>query len=99
MTNIGQSCREIYETFSFDNPGDEKNITILRHKFSSYRQHEEQNFDDFVTELKTFSSGCECETSPWLLLIMGLIAYNTKDNSLRESLLRKSEFLDLWRDS
>ena len=64
LTYIGQSCREIYETFSFDNPGDEKNITILRQKVSTYRQHEEQNFHDFVTELKTFSSGCECEKSP-----------------------------------
>ena len=60
--------REIYETFNFDNPGDEmtlacvlqkfseyynprKNITMLRHKFFTYRQHEGQNFHDFVTEL------------------------------------------------
>ena len=30
-----------------------KNITILRQKFFIYRQHEEQKFHDFVTELKT----------------------------------------------
>ena len=68
MTCIGQKGREIYETFNFDNPGDEmtlacvlqkfseyynprKNITMLRHKFFTYRQHEGQNFHDFVTEL------------------------------------------------
>ena len=77
MTSTGQKGREIYETFNFDNPGDEmklvpvlekfseycnrrKNIPILRHKFFTYQQHEGQ---DFVTELKKFSSECEFETA------------------------------------
>ena len=29
-----------------------KNITILRHKFFTYQQHEGQSFHDFITELK-----------------------------------------------
>ena len=80
MRSIGQKGREIYETFNFDNPGDEikllsvlekfseycnprKNITMLRHKFFTYRQYEWQTFDNLVTELKKkLSSECEFET-------------------------------------
>ena len=36
-----------------------KNITILRHKFFTYKQAEGQCFNDFVTELKKRSSECE----------------------------------------
>ena len=68
LTCIGQKGREIYETFTFEpgdemklapvlhkvseycNP--RKNITILRHKFFTYRQQGGQNFHGFVTELK-----------------------------------------------
>ena len=51
----------VLEKFSeYCNP--RKNITILRHKFFTYRQYEEQNFHNFVTELKKLSSECEFET-------------------------------------
>ena len=39
-----------------------KNITVLRHKFFTYRQQEGQNFHYFVTELKKLISECEFET-------------------------------------
>ena len=74
LTCIGQKGREIYETFTFE-PSDEmklapvlqiseycnprKNITILCHKFFTYRQQEGQDFHDFVTELTRLSSECE----------------------------------------
>ena len=107
LTCIGQKGREIYETFNFDNPGDEmrlasvlekfseycntrKNITILRHKFFTYRQHEGQSFHDFVTELKKLSSECEFET-PHDSLIKDMIVCGPNDNSLRERLPRESE--------
>ena len=100
---MGQKGKEIYETFNFDNPGDEtrlasvlqkfseyrnprKNITILRHKLFKYRQHEGQNFHDFVTELEKLSSECEFETLHDSL-IKGMIVCGTNDNSLRELLL------------
>ena len=107
LTCIGQKDREIYETFNFDNTGDEmklasvferfseycnprKNITILRHKFFTYRQHEGQNFHDFVTELKKLSSECEFETLHDSL-IKDMIVCGTNDNSLRKRLLRECE--------
>ena len=107
LTCIGQKDREIYETFNFDNPGDEmklasvferfseycnprKNITILRHTFFTYRQHEGQNFHDFVTELKKLSSECEFEILHDSL-IKDMIVCGTNDNSLRKRLLRKCE--------
>ena len=75
LTCIGQKGREIYETFTFE-PGDEMKLApvlhkflkycnprknILRHKFFTYRKQEGQNFHDFVTELKKWSSKCEFE--------------------------------------
>ena len=55
-----------------------------------HRQHEGQNFYDFITELKKLSSECEFET---LLdsLIKDIIVCDTNDNSLREHLLCESE--------
>ena len=106
LTCIGQKGREIYETFTFE-PGDEmklapvlhkfseycnprKNITILRHKFFTYRQQEGQNFHDFVTELKKLSSECEFDNLQESL-IKDMIVCGTKDNSLRERLLRECD--------
>ena len=104
---IGQKGREIYETFNFDNPGDEirlasvlqkfseycnprKNITITRHKFFTYQQHEGQNFHDFITELEKFSSEYEFETLHDSL-IKHMIVCDMNDYSLREHLLCESE--------
>ena len=97
LTCIGQKGREIYETFNFDNPGDEmrlasvlekfpeycnprRNISILCHKFFAYRQHEGQNFHDFVTELKKLSSEWEFETLHDSV-IKDMIVCGTNDNS------------------
>ena len=105
LTGIGQKGREKYETFTFE-PGDEmklasvlhkpleycnprKNVTILRHKFFTYRQ-EGQNFHDFVTELKKLSSECEFDNLQDSL-IKDMIVCGTKDNSLRERLLRECD--------
>ena len=69
-----------------------KNITILRHKFFKYRQHEGQNFHGFVTELKKHGSECEFETLRDYL-IRDMIVCGANDNSLRERLLRESELI------
>ena len=79
----------VLEKFSeYCNP--RKSITILHHKFFTYRQHEGQNFHDFITELKKISSECEFETLHDSL-IKDMIACGKNDNSLRERLLRQSE--------
>ncbi len=50
--------KPVLEKFTmYSNP--RKNITILRHKFFTYKQVEGQCFNDFVTELKKRSSECE----------------------------------------
>ena len=36
MTCVGQESREIYETFNFDNPGDEMRLASVLQKFSKY---------------------------------------------------------------
>ena len=51
----------VLEKFS-ENCNPRKNITILFHKFFTYRQHEGQNFHYFVTKPKNCSSECELET-------------------------------------
>ena len=106
LTCIGQNGREIYETFTFE-PGDKmklapvlrkfseycnprKNKTILRHKFFTYRQQEGQYFHDFVTELKKVSSKCEFDNLQESL-IKDMIVCRTRDNSLRERLLRECD--------
>ena len=68
-----------------------KNITILRYRFFTYRQHEGQYFHDFVTELKKLSSECEFEILHQSLIINDMIVCGTNDNSLKERLLRESE--------
>ena len=64
-----------------------KNITILRHKFFTYSQQECQNFHDFLTELKKLSFECEFDNLQGSL-IKDMIICGTRDNSLRERLLR-----------
>ena len=66
-----------------------KNITILHHNFFTYQIHEEQNFHNFVTELKKFSSKCEFETLHDTL-IKYVIVCGANDNILRGSLPRES---------
>ena len=69
-----------------------KNITILRHKFSTYRQQEGQNFHDFVTELKMLNSECKFDNLQ-VSLIKNMIVFVTKDNSLCGRLLRECDLI------
>ena len=59
-------------------------------KFFTYRQQERQNFHDFVTELIKLSSECEFDNIQDSL-IMDMIVCGTKDNLLRERLLRECD--------
>ena len=106
LTCIGQNGREIYDTSTFElddemklalvlhkcleycNP--RKNATILRHKFFTYRQYKGHNFHHFVTELKKVNSKCESDNLQDSL-IMDVIVSGTRDNSLRERLLRECD--------
>ena len=65
-------------------------ITILHHKFFTYRQQEGQNFHDFVTEFKNLSSECEFDNLQDSL-IKDMIVSGTRDNSLCEKLLRECD--------
>ena len=56
------------------------NTTILCHKFSTYRQHEGQNFYDFATELKNLISECDSENLHDSLL-KDMVVCSTNDNS------------------
>ena len=101
LTCIGQKGRETDGTSTFE-PGDEmkapvlqkfseycsprKNTTIIHHKFFRYRQQEGQNFHDFVTELKKFSSKYEFDNLQDSL-IKDMIVCGTRDSSLFERLL------------
>ena len=75
LTCIGDQGREIYNTFALNNDDklkfdlilkkfDEycsprKNITLTRYKFLTYKQKEGQTFNEFLTQLRKFSSDCE----------------------------------------
>ena len=106
LTFIGQKRRKIYETFAIE-PGDERKLasvlhkyseycnsrkttTILCHKFFTYRQQEGQSFHDFVTDLKKLNFKCELDNLQDSL-IKDIIIFGTRDNSLRERLLRECD--------
>ena len=78
---------EILEKFrEYCNP--RKNLTFLCYKFFSYRQKEDESFDDFLTQLKKLSADCkfsELKDS----LIRDVIIIGMSDNRLCEHLLRK----------
>ena len=68
----------------------QKNATFLRYKFFSYRQSEEQCFDNFVAELKKLSKECnfsDLQNS----LIRDMIVIGITDNHLRQRLLREPD--------
>ena len=64
-----------------------KNIPYLRYKFFSYNQNEDQNIDDYVTELKIKSSRCEFGTLKESFIRDRIVA-GTKDKRVQERLLR-----------
>ena len=58
---VAMRLASVLEKFSeYFNP--RKNITIFRHKFFTYRQHEGHTFHEFVIALTKLSSECELET-------------------------------------
>ena len=67
-----------------------KNITIIRHKFFTYKQQEGQSFNDYVIELKKRSSECEFGNLQDSL-VKDMIVCGVIDNSLRERLLRDAD--------
>ena len=70
-----------------------KNVTILRHKFFTYRQLEDQRFHDFITELKKkLSAEWEFEILRDSL-IKDMILCGTNDNDFCETLLRESDLI------
>ena len=67
-----------------------KNITIIRHKFFTYKQQEGQSFNDYVIELK--KRGFECEFGNLQdSIVKEMIVCGVIDNSLRERLLRDAD--------
>ena len=70
-----------------------KNVTILRYKFFTCKQLENQTFDDFVTKLKVLAQDCEFGNLRDSL-IKDVILIGVKDEKLRERLMREAT-LDL----
>ena len=70
-----------------------KNVTILRYKFFTCKQLENQTFDDFVTKLKLLAQDCEFGNLRDSL-IKDVILIGVKDEKLRERLMREAT-LDL----
>ena len=65
-----------------------QNITLLRYTFLTYKQKEDQSFDEFMTQLKKLSSDCafgELKNS----LIKDIVVIGVTDDSLRERMLRE----------
>ena len=62
------------------------NLPYLRYKFSLHNQNEEQNIDDYVTELKLKSSHCQFGTLKESLIRDQIVAA-TKDKRVPETLL------------
>lgn len=72
-----------------------KNITLLRHKFFTYKQKEGQSFHEFVIQLKRLSSDCEFGELKDSL-IRDTIIIGISDERLRERMLREPD-LDLTK--
>lgn len=70
-----------------------KNITLIRHKFFTYKQKEGQSFHEFVIQLKRLSSDCEFNDLKDSL-IRDTIIIGINDERLRERMLREPD-LDL----
>ena len=67
-----------------------KNVTILRHKYFTYRPLECMRFHDFVTKLIKLSVECEFENLRDSL-IKYMIVFVTNDNAFRERLFREPD--------
>ena len=71
----------------------QKNVTLLRHKFFTYRQKEGQSFHEFIVQLKKLSTDCEFNELRESL-IKDTIIIGVSDDRLRERMLREPD-LDL----
>ena len=109
LTCIGPQGREIYNTFSLSDENklnfdqiiikfDEycsprKNMTLIRHKFLSYKQREGQTFSEFVTQLRKLSTDCEFgELRDSLIrdiIVIGIVDKRVQERLLRESKLTR----------
>ena len=65
-----------------------KNVTLVRHKFFTYKQREGQSFDEFTTQLKKLAADCEFEELK-SSLIKDIIVVGVSDDRLRERMLRE----------
>ena len=70
-----------------------KNVTLVRHKFFTYKQREGQSFHEFVIQLKRLSSDCEFGELKDSL-IRDTIIIGIRYERLRERMLREPD-LDL----
>ena len=103
---IGKQCKEIYDTFEFDE-GDEmklnlilekfdnhfkprKNLTFMRFSFFTTRQTENEKFDEFFTRLKRMSEDCEFNQLRDSL-IKDMIIIGLRNKKLQERLLREND--------
>ena len=103
---IGSKSRKIYDTFTFSAGDEmkykpvlgkseeycspKKNLTLLRFQFFTYRQEEEQPFDDFVTHLRKLCKECgfgELHDS----LLKDIIIIGLCNKRLQERLLREPD--------
>ena len=67
-----------------------QNITLLRYKFLTYKQKQDQSIDEFMTQLKKLSSDCEfgkLKNS----LTKDIVAIGVIDESLREKERSKTQ--------
>ncbi|XP_057290719.1 uncharacterized protein LOC130613381 [Hydractinia symbiolongicarpus] len=67
-----------------------RNITLLRHKFFTYKQKEGQSFAEFVIQLKKLSKDCEFNDLRESLM-RDVIIVGVSDDRLRERMLREPD--------
>ena len=99
---IGKQCKEIYDTFEF-NEGQEmqfntiiekfdnyfkprKNLTYVRFSFFTSRQDDNEKFDEFYTRLRKLNEDCEFD----LLRDSPIKDIGLRDKKLQERLLREN---------
>ena len=106
LTCIKQRGREIYETFNFDNPGDEMRLASVLEQFSEYC-NPRKNITILRHKLFTYPQNdrqnfhdfvtelkklsSECEFETLHDSLMDMIVCGTNDNSLKEPLPCESE--------
>ena len=106
LTTMSEKVQDIYYTFTFEDGNEmklapviakfdeyftpKKNLPYTRFKFFTYNQTNEQNIDEFVTELKSRSRHCEFGTLRDSLIRDRIVA-GIQDAKVRERLLRETD--------